>query len=92
MLTYNLTGCRARTHDLPKLNGRCPFCCGHEADTPPEILSYPENGNGHWNLRVVPNKFPALRVEGMLDREGEGLYDRMSGVGVHELIIESPDH
>jgi len=63
VLTYNLTGCRARTHDLPKLNGRCPFCCGHEADTPPEILSYPENGNGHWNLRVVPNKFPTLRVE-----------------------------
>lgn len=81
-----------RTHDLPKPNGRCPLCYGHESDTPPEILSYRENGNGHWNLRVVPNKFPALRVEGMLDREGEGLYDRMSGVGAHELIIESPDH
>ncbi|HXA66791.1 MAG TPA: galactose-1-phosphate uridylyltransferase [Bryobacteraceae bacterium] len=81
-----------RTRDLPKPNGRCPFCYGHEADTPPEILSYRENGNGHWNLRVVPNKFSALRVEGMLDREGEGLYDRMSGVGAHEVIIESPDH
>jgi UDPglucose--hexose-1-phosphate uridylyltransferase len=81
-----------QTRGLPKPNGRCPFCSGHEADTPPEILSYRESGNGHWNLRVVPNKFPALRVEGMLDREGEGLYDRMSGVGAHEVIIESPEH
>lgn len=81
-----------QTRGLPKSNGRCPFCRGHEADTPPEILSYRESGNGHWNLRVVPNKFPALRVEGMLDREGEGLYDRMTGVGAHEVIIESPEH
>lgn len=77
---------------LPKTKGPCPFCAGHEDKTPPEILSYRENGNGHWNLRVVPNKFPALRVEGVLDREGEGLYDRMSGIGAHEVIIESPEH
>ncbi len=43
-------------------------------------------------MRVVPNKFPALGIEGDLDREGEGLYDRMNGVGAHEVIIETPDH
>ena len=79
-----------RTRDLPKLNGVCPFCRGHEAETPPEILSYRENGNGAWNTRVVPNKFPALRLEGMLERAGEGLYDQMSGIGAHEVIIETP--
>jgi len=76
---------------VPKSNGACPFCAGHEDQTPPEILSYRDHGN-HWNLRVVPNKFPALRVEGLLDRNGDGLYDRMTGIGAHEVIIESPEH
>jgi UDPglucose--hexose-1-phosphate uridylyltransferase len=40
----------------------------------------------------VPNKFPALRIEGELDRRGEGIYDKMNGVGAHEVIIECPDH
>ena len=73
----------------------CPFCPGNEDKTPPEVLAYSTEGlrgNSRWSLRVVPNKFPALRVEGDLDRQGEGLYDRMNGVGAHEVVIESPDH
>jgi UDPglucose--hexose-1-phosphate uridylyltransferase len=74
----------------------CPFCPGHEAMTPPEVLSYRQNGGAPnapgWDVRVVPNKFPALQVEGSLDREGEGLFDRMNGIGAHEVIIETPDH
>jgi UDPglucose--hexose-1-phosphate uridylyltransferase len=73
----------------------CPFCEGHEDKTPPEILAFrngtPRNTPG-WDVRVVPNKFPALRVEGTLDREGEGLFDRMNGIGAHEVIIETPTH
>jgi UDPglucose--hexose-1-phosphate uridylyltransferase len=73
----------------------CPFCEGHEDKTPPEILAFrngtPANARG-WEVRVVPNKFPALRVEGTLDREGEGLFDRMNGIGAHEVIIETPIH
>ena len=38
----------------------------------------------------MPNKFPALQVEGSLDRQGEGLFDRMNGIGAHEVIIETP--
>jgi UDPglucose--hexose-1-phosphate uridylyltransferase len=45
-----------------------------------------------WKLRVVPNKYPALIIEGNLDKQGEGLYDRMNGIGAHEVIIESPNH
>jgi UDPglucose--hexose-1-phosphate uridylyltransferase len=75
---------------------RCPFCPGHEAMTPPEILSYRQNGGAAnapgWELRVVPNKYPALLVEGTIDREGEGIFDRMNGIGAHEVIIETPDH
>jgi UDPglucose--hexose-1-phosphate uridylyltransferase len=73
----------------------CPFCEGHEDKTPPEILAYRHGTAANtpgWDVRVVPNKFPALRVEGTLDRQGEGLFDRMNGIGAHEVIIETPDH
>jgi len=76
-------------------NRFCPFCPGNEDKTPPEVLAFSTEGlRGHsrWSLRVVPNKFPALRVEGDLDRQGEGLYDRMNGVGAHEVVIECADH
>jgi UDPglucose--hexose-1-phosphate uridylyltransferase len=63
---------------------------------PTEVLAFRQNGGAPnkpgWDLRVVPNKFPALQVEGNLDREGEGLFDRMNGIGAHEVIIETPEH
>jgi UDPglucose--hexose-1-phosphate uridylyltransferase len=43
-------------------------------------------------LGPAGRKYPALQVEGNLDREGEGLFDRMNGIGAHEVIIETPDH
>lgn len=75
---------------------KCPFCTGNESQTPPEVLAFrsPEskpNTNGWW-VRVVSNKFPALAIEGQLDRQGVGMYDYMNGVGAHEVIIETPDH
>ena len=51
-----------------------------------------EPNNPNWTVRVVPNKFPALQIEGTLDRQGLGLYDRMNGIGAHEVIIETPNH
>jgi len=41
---------------------------------------------------VVPNKFPALRIEGSLRKSGEGFYDKISGIGAHEVLIETPRH
>ncbi|MFW6161883.1 MAG: galactose-1-phosphate uridylyltransferase [Planctomycetota bacterium] len=74
----------------------CPFCQGHEDKTPPEIMAYRDQGSSPnkpgWRLRVVPNKFPALQIEGELDKRGSGVYDRMNGVGAHEVIIETPEH
>jgi UDPglucose--hexose-1-phosphate uridylyltransferase len=68
----------------------CPFCPGAEDKTPHEV--YAQRAGGAWTLRVVPNKFPALKIEGQLDRQGEGLYDKMNGIGAHEVIIETPRH
>jgi UDPglucose--hexose-1-phosphate uridylyltransferase len=74
----------------------CPFCEGHEAMTKGELLARRRNGSHAnqpgWDLRVVPSQFPVLRVEGTLDRMGEGLFDKMNGIGAHEVIIESPRH
>ncbi len=77
--------------------GFCPFCPGNEDKTPPEILAVRDGGPAQanspgWRVRVVPNKFPALQIEGELNRRGEGLYDLMNGIGAHEVIIETPDH
>ncbi len=79
----------------PAQNGVCPFDSGNEHKTPPEVLAY-RNGGGRdqpgWRVRVVPNKFPVLGIEGDLSRQGEGMYDKMSGIGANEVIIETPDH
>ena len=77
-------------------SSKCPFCYGNEAITPPEIYAVrpagsPANGPG-WSLRVVANKFPALKIEGDLDRRGLGVFDMCNGVGAHEVIIETPEH
>ncbi len=82
--------------EMSSKKGFCPFCPGNEATTPEEIFSYRDvnskpNTPG-WTLRIVPNKFPALRIEGDLNREGDGVFDKMSGIGAHEVIIESPNH
>ena len=79
-----------RSMPEPQDGPSCPFCPGNEAMTPPEILR--REGAGGWSMRVVPNRFPALRVEKQLAREGHGLYDSMAGVGAHEVIIETREH
>ena len=73
----------------------CPFDYGNEHKTPPEILAFRDSGGRDdpgWRVRVVPSKFPVLGIEGDLNRHGEGMYDKMSGIGAHEVIIETPNH
>lgn len=90
-----------RPHDFDttprRQRGRfCPFCEGNEDKTPGEIIAYRNPGTQRnrpgWRVRVIPNKFPALEIEGELNKRGEGIYDMMRGVGAHEVIIESPRH
>lgn len=90
-----------RPHDFDTTPRRhagrfCPFCAGNEDKTPGEIIAYRSPGSQRnrpgWRVRVIPNKFPALEIEGELNKRGEGIYDMMRGVGAHEVIVESPDH
>ena len=89
-----------RPHEFPqeppsRHEGMCPLCPGSERMTPPEILACRQGGepnDPNWTLRVVSNKFPALRIEGDLGKAADGIYDRMNGIGAHEIVIESERH
>jgi len=74
----------------------CPFCPGNESKTPSEIAAVRTDGSAPntpgWQVRVVPNKYPALRVEGDINKKGLGIFDMMNGIGAHEVIIETPEH
>ncbi len=81
--------------EKPEYSPTCPFCPGKEQLTPPEVLSFRQSRDPNatdWWVRVVPNKFPALAIEGELEKRGNGMYDLMNGVGAHEIIIETPQH
>jgi UDPglucose--hexose-1-phosphate uridylyltransferase len=76
--------------------GFCPFCAGNESKTPPEVYSLRREGtlpdHEGWRVRVVPNKFPALERGARAERFQDGILESMSGIGVHEVVIETPDH
>ena len=80
----------------PQAPAFCPFCEGNEAKTPDEIFAVRREGTAAgrpgWRVRVVPNKFPALTRGAPPRKQIHGLFEFMDGVGVHEVIIESPDH
>ncbi len=81
----------------PKDHSGCPFCPGNESMTRPEILAYSSNpkrlpNTPGWNLRVIPNNQPIFAIEGILKKRAEGMYDRMDGIGAHEIIIETAEH
>lgn len=88
-------GCVHAVIDGSASSAPCPFCPGNESLTPREIYSVPASSPGScgWRVRVVPNKFPALRIEESPARIVEGgHFHFMGGCGAHEVIVESPDH
>jgi len=68
----------------------CPFCPGHEDQTPGAIMHHP--CDGEWRIRVVPNKFSAFSMDVKKSRKNEGRSHSMGGYGRHEVVIESPEH
>ena len=84
---------RRRSELTDRMPDSCAFCVGREDDTPPELYRVSSPDGTGWAVRVVPNKYPALQTHDALGRESvDGLYDRMHGVGAHEIVIETPDH
>lgn len=90
---------RPETTSIPREErkaGPCVFCGGQEALDPHEIYAVRAPGTAPntpgWQVRVLPNKYPVLRIEGDLLREGVGMFDMIAGIGAHEVIVETPDH
>jgi UDPglucose--hexose-1-phosphate uridylyltransferase len=73
----------------------CPFCPGNET-AEPEVLAFRNEGppdSPGWWVRVLRNKFAALNPNGTTAHLWEqGFFPYMEGVGVHEVIVETPEH
>jgi UDPglucose--hexose-1-phosphate uridylyltransferase len=85
---------KKRINELPDWEPTCPFCPGNESETPEETFRLPVASQfSDWKVRVVPNRFAAVSLEGDPTRRDDGpFFRRMQGVGVHEVIIETPSH
>jgi UDPglucose--hexose-1-phosphate uridylyltransferase len=84
---------RQSRQELPAFSPSCPFCPGNEATTPPTSYSLLDKDNKKWLIRVFCNRFPALTPQGSTERrEEDGFFLEMDGIGVHEVIVETPKH
>jgi len=80
-----------RGHPQEDPESACPFCPGHEEELPPALETY--GTSGEWLLRVVPNRYPAFEGAGEMEVEHLGpLFTKARAVGIHEVLILSPDH
>jgi len=81
---------KSQKEPTPEYSPNCPFCPGNEHLAPVETFSIRKNNE--WQVRVIPNKFPALVPEGSSEFYHRGIIRYMNGVGIHEVIIETPKH
>lgn len=80
----------APVNDLPQPPGACPFCPGNEAESERTVLRVPQTGP--WAVRVVPNLYPWVAEDGGNDWRPPPGGESLAGLGVHDVVIEHPDH
>lgn len=80
------------SEELEPFDKNCPFCPGWEHLAPVEVLRLGADHAAGWSVRAVANRYPLLRVEGDVNRSPNGPYEVQSGVGAHEVVIETPNH
>src|SRR3954453_12947798 len=77
---------RIETVDRP-----CPFCPGHEESTPPALEPY--GREGRWQIRVVPNLYPAFSGDEPMWVSHLGpVFTQATASGIHEVLILCPEH
>jgi UDPglucose--hexose-1-phosphate uridylyltransferase len=77
--------------DEKKPSKDCFFCPGNESLTPNETGRIEKNGK--WTIRWFPNKFPAVNKEGNPSiRNADKYFTYSDAYGIHEIIVETPDH
>ena len=77
---------------IPRFDPTCPFCPGNEKQLPGIIAEIRGAGPPGWQVRVVPNKYPALTPDSSRALNLDGRSSARGGYGFHDVVIESPDH
>ena len=67
----------------------CPFCPGQEDETLPPILSWPDDTERPWELRVVPNKYPSFEGTEPIPPDAATV---APASGSCEVVIFTADH
>src|SRR5262245_16720376 len=74
----------------------CPFCEGHESETPHELHALRAPGAAPdtpgWRVRVVSNRYPAVRRDAPARAADDPLFPVRPGRGSHEVVVECPRH
>ena len=69
----------------------CPFCPGHEEDTPPALETVSDSGE--WQIRVVPNRYPAFSGDEPFSVRTLGpVHTQAEASGIHEVFVYARDH
>jgi UDPglucose--hexose-1-phosphate uridylyltransferase len=72
-------------------SGPCPFCPGNENERDATLELLDDNGN--WQVRVVPNLYPAFEGSAPFVVTNRGpVFTQATAGGIHEVIVFSPDH
>jgi UDPglucose--hexose-1-phosphate uridylyltransferase len=89
-------GARPTAEVEPDDPARCPFCEGHEGETPPETFAIAplnrEPDTPGWQIRVVPNKFPAFGAWPDEKQGDGGLLVYRAPRGRQEVVVNTPRH
>jgi UDPglucose--hexose-1-phosphate uridylyltransferase len=75
----------------PREESFCRFC--PDSSVPAQVISNMSGlDGGPWSARAVVHPTPLYRIEGEPSRRADGIYDRMSSVGAHEVLVENLRH
>lgn len=77
-------------HDSRAYVPECQFCPGHEEQTPPQIMSVPEDQP--WRIRIVRNLYPVLADDDVHPVISFGVQQAIDGYGRHEVVIDHSTH
>ena len=68
----------------------CPFCPDNDGDVKPSLEYCGDDG---WEVRVVPNRYPAFEGGAPMAVTNLGpVFTQAPGSGIHEVLLLGPDH
>jgi UDPglucose--hexose-1-phosphate uridylyltransferase len=83
----------AKSHEPAlQFDPACPFCPGNEVELPSITAEVSVAEQPGWQVRVVPNKYPAVKPDTSQTVDLTSYHRAIAGVGTHEVVIESPRH